>query len=189
MDQTTDFAQLLDGLRAGDPAAADEAYRRFGPYLRAAVRRRLNPVLRVRFDSIDFVQDVWASFLLLPLDRYAFDGATAFIAFLQRVASNKVVEAFRRRFETVKDAFAREMPIETRSDGRRQPLAATATPSQYAIAGETLEALLDRFPPGHRQIILRLREGYSNAEIARLANVSLTTVNRVIARLHELTGV
>jgi RNA polymerase sigma-70 factor (ECF subfamily) len=186
VDEAAEFGRLVDGLRARDPAAADELYRRYGPFIRTAVRRRLHPRLRSRFDSLDFVQDVWASFLTLPLDRYEFPTPAALLGFLQQVASNKVVETFRRRFRSDRDDVNREVPL----DGRPVPITAPGpTPSQFAIAREELDHLLDQLPPGHRQIVLRLREGYQLEDIARLAGVSKSTVNRVVRRLKELSGV
>src|SRR3954469_20772538 len=97
-------------LRAGDPGALDALYREYGPFVRAAVRRQLHPRLRTRFDSLDFVQDVWASFLAIPADRYAFDNPQALLAFLTRMAHHRVIEVFRQRFETQKNDITREQP-------------------------------------------------------------------------------
>jgi RNA polymerase sigma-70 factor (ECF subfamily) len=190
VNEATEFPALLAGLRAGDPNAVELLYRRYGPVLRAAVRRRLHPRLRTRFDSLDFVQDVWTSFLAIPADRYHFATHDDLLSFLSRVACNKVVEVLRQRFETRKDDATRELPIDAIPEpDRRQLTAPTATPSQWAIADEELERLLGKFPKGHRAIVLRLREGYSLEDIARMANVSAATVNRVVRRLKDITGV
>jgi len=190
VDDTGEFPQLVQRLRAGDPAAADALYRRYGPFLQAAVRRHLHPRLRTRYDSLDFVQDVWASFLALPPGRYTFDTPAALLGFLNRVAHRKVVEGFRRRFETQRDDVNREVPLDDpeveHPDG---PPARTATPSQYVVAGEELTRLLSHLPPGYRVIVERLREGYTLDDVARMAGVSRATVNRVVRRLKELTGV
>jgi RNA polymerase sigma-70 factor (ECF subfamily) len=188
VDDATEFSELLAGLRAGDPAAAGTLYGRYGPFIRAAVRRQLHPRLRARFDSLDFVQDVWVSFLAVPADRYTFDSPQALLGFLNRVAYNKVVEVFRRRFWTDREAITREEAADGANEVRGRILCPAGTPSQWAIAGEEWERLLSRFPAGHRAIVERLREGHSNQEVARMANVSLSTVNRVVRRLKELTG-
>src|SRR5438445_4058176 len=95
MDDAAEFGRLLGGLRSGDPGAADELYRRYGGFIRAAVRRQLHDRLRTRFDSLDFVQDVWVSLLAVPADRYTFDSPQALLVFLNRVAYRKVVDVFR----------------------------------------------------------------------------------------------
>jgi RNA polymerase sigma factor (sigma-70 family) len=184
----TEFTQILARLRAGDLAAAEALYRAYGPFLRVAVRRRLHPRLRARFDSLDFVQDVWASFLTLPADRYAFDTPQALLAFLNRVAHNKVTEVFRQRFGTQKDDVTREDPDGTRAAARDQLPSPGPTPSQWAVAGEAWERLLSRVPPGYWPILERLREGYTHEDIARMTNVSIATVNRIVRRLKDLTG-
>jgi RNA polymerase sigma-70 factor (ECF subfamily) len=185
MDDAAEFGRLVAGLRTGDPAAADELYRRYGGFIRAAVRRRLDNRLRTRFDSLDFVQDVWVALLAAPADRYTFDSPQALLGFLNRVAYRKVVDVFRQRFETQKADVTREQA----DGGELNPLRSPGpTPSQWAIAGEEWDRLLNRFPPGHRAVLERLREGHSNEEVARLTNLNLTTVNRVIRRLKDLTG-
>lgn len=188
MDELEEFRSLLKGVRDGDPAASAELCRRYGPFLRAAIRRQLHQQLRPRFDSLDFVQDVWASFLAIPAERYTFDSPSALVAFLTRVAHNKVVEVFRRRFNTERDAVRRECPADRDEAGADALPSRLATPSQWAIAGEQWERLLSQFPPGHRVIVERLREGHSNEDIARMANVSVSTVSRVVRRLKDLTG-
>src|SRR5262249_28333571 len=157
--------RLLTALRAGDPAARAEFYARYAPFIRAAVRRYLHPQLRSRFDSLDFVQDVWASFLALPSDRYTFATPQAVVRFLTRVAHNKVIEEFRRRFETQKHDITRELPAPP-DDNPEEPPSSIASPSQWAIAGEQWERLLSQIPPGHRVVVERLREGHNYEDIA-----------------------
>jgi DNA-directed RNA polymerase specialized sigma24 family protein len=186
VDELQEFRELLAGLRKGDPTAATELCRRYEPFIRAAVRRQLHYRLRALFDSLDFVQDVWASFLATPPDRYAFDSPQALLGFLKRVAHNKVVEVFRHRFETQKDDVTREVAAGDLPGGKEFP-SPSPTPSQWVIAEERWEQLLGHFAVGHRVILERLREGHNNEDIARMANVSLSTVNRVVRRLRDLT--
>jgi RNA polymerase sigma-70 factor (ECF subfamily) len=189
VDETTNFAALLRGLRDGDPLAAEVLYRRYGPVLKAAVRRRLHPRLRSHFDTLDFVHDVWASFLAIPEGRYRFGSDSDLAGFLRQVAYNKVIEILRKRFDSKKSNVDRELPIDAMpASVRKQLHSPSATPSQWAIADEELKRLLSRFSAGHRAIVLRLREGYSIRDIARMSNVSETTVARVVRRLKDLMG-
>lgn len=185
MNDEADFARLMAGLRAGDPAAVEAVARRYGPLLRTLVRRHLHPRLRPRLDSVDVVQDVWASFLGLPPDRLDFAHPGALVAFLKQVAYYRAVEVYRQRFETERDAITCETTGETRARAR----VCTPTPSMCVSAGEEWEQLVRQFPPAHRVILRRLREGHELADIAAMANVSLSTVSRVVKRLKELTGV
>jgi RNA polymerase sigma factor (sigma-70 family) len=186
-----EFPRLVERLRAGDPAAADTLYRQYAPGLRLAIRRRLHSHLRARFDSLDFVQDVWASFLALPPDRLTFDSPEALVGYLHRVAAHKVTDTTRREVgRDGKPAPVREVSLDGGpGDQPAHPTAGTATPSQWAIADEELDRLVRRLPAGYQEIVHRLREGYTQDDIARMANVSLRTVNRVVRRLKELTGV
>jgi RNA polymerase sigma-70 factor (ECF subfamily) len=184
-----DFPRLLAGLRAGDPTAAEAICRRYEPVLRAAIRRQLHPQLRARLDSVDIVQDVWASFLAIPPDRLTFDDPDALLAYLSQVAFHRVVEVFRKRFGTQKDDITREIPVEIVAGTHDQLPGPDPTPSTCVSAGEEWEHLVRQFPPGHQVILRRLREGHEYQDIARMANVSVSTVNRVVRRLKELTGV
>jgi RNA polymerase sigma-70 factor (ECF subfamily) len=184
VDDAAEFARLMAGLRAGDPAAVEAVARRYGPVLRAAVRRHLHPRLRDRLDSLDVVQDVWASFLGVPADRLSFENPAALLAYLKQVAYHRAVEVYRRRFETEKDAIVRE----TTGDPGRRAVAQTPTPSMCVAAGEEWERLVSQFPEAHRVILRRLREGHELEDIARMAGVSVSTVSRVVRRLKELSG-
>jgi RNA polymerase sigma-70 factor (ECF subfamily) len=187
VEETAAFPELIAGLRAGDPASVETLCRQYGPFIRAAVRRQLHPRLRTRFDSLDFVQDVWASFLAIPTERYTFDTPRALLAFLNRMAYHRVVDVFRQRFGTLKDDINREQAVSA-ANGSDQLRSPTPTPSQWVIAGEEWERLRGRFPEGQRVVLELLRDGHSYEDIARLANVSLSTVNRIVRRLKDLTG-
>jgi RNA polymerase sigma-70 factor (ECF subfamily) len=190
VDDASELSELLNGLRAGDPRAYDRLYQRYGAVIRAAVRRRLAPRLRCRFDSMDFVHDVWASIFAIPKEQLQFDSPEAMRGFLQKIAYNKVIEVFRQQFDTQKRDVTREVRLEPLELDRQTALPSpTATPSQWAIAGEEFERLLSQFPHGHRVIIERLRDGYSIEDIARLTKVSTSTVSRVVRRLKDITGV
>jgi RNA polymerase sigma-70 factor (ECF subfamily) len=187
VDELQEFRDLLAGLRRGDPDAAATLCRRYEPFLRATVRRRLHHRLRSVYDSVDFVQDVWTAFVAAPPDRYSFESPQALLRFLQKLAENKVAEEFRHRFETQKVDITREVPAADAAEGHEPP-SHEPTPSELAIAAERWEQLLGSLAPGHRVILERLREGHTNAEIANLTGVSLSTVNRVVRRLKELAG-
>jgi RNA polymerase sigma-70 factor (ECF subfamily) len=184
--ETATFLELIAGLRARDPASVEALCLRYAPFIRAAVRRQLHSGLRTRFDSLDFVQDVWVSFLAIPTERYTFDTPEALLAFLTRMAHNRVIEVFRQRFATQKNDITRERAMG--DDGAHQLRSPTATPSQWVIADEQWEQLRGRFSEGQRAILELLRDGHSYEDIARLANVSLSTVNRIVRRLKDLTG-
>src|SRR5579864_1112444 len=81
------FRSLLRRVLTGCPEAAEELHRDYGDHIIRVVRRRLPRRLRPKFDSVDFAQDVWASFFQAEHD---FKGPEHLMAFLTRVARTKV---------------------------------------------------------------------------------------------------
>ena len=189
MSDQTDFTALMDRVRAGEAGAYEELLARYGHEVRAAVRQRLHDRLRTQYDSLDFVQDVWASFIALEPGRYRFADQDALVGFLCRVARNKVVEVFRRRFTTRKSNITREesYPAEG-EDSRGGVPGREATPSQLAVAGERWADLMRRLPEGHRVVLERLREGHTHEEVAAMLDVNVRTVERIVRRLKDLCG-
>jgi RNA polymerase sigma factor (sigma-70 family) len=189
VDEGRVFRDLLARLRVGDPAAAVELQREYGPALRVIVRRHLDTRLRDWFDSIDFVQEVWAAVLTRSPDRLAVASPQELLALLTRVARDKVTDALRKHARQA-DGGGRGVRIGEleESEGEAGLVSRLPAPDEWAIAEEEWERLVDRLPPGYRVILERLREGCTHEDIARMANVSLSTVNRIVRRLKDLTG-
>lgn len=183
-DGDTAAAGLAARLTAGDPAALAVAYREWQRSLRSVVRRELHDGLRSRVDSLDFVQDVWVAFLnRRDGTRFATD-AQAF-AYLAAIARNKIIDLARQRGVGTKDDRALEAPIEAYEGGAARAAAASPTPSQFAMADEAFDRLLQSVPPSQRAIVECLRQGYTNEDISRLTNVCVRTVDRVVKRIKE----
>src|SRR5262245_7651335 len=105
MDQMlAEFEALMHRVRAGSPGAADELFERYGNSVRRVVRRWLHQPLRRHYDSTDFEQSVWASFFQGPADHGIFPTPEDLVAFLSRIAYNKVVDATRKRLGTGQDS-------------------------------------------------------------------------------------
>jgi RNA polymerase sigma-70 factor (ECF subfamily) len=184
-----EFRSLMDRVRTGEAGAYEELLTRYGEAVRRAVRRRLHDRLRSHYDSLDFVQDVWASFLAAAPGPDRFPDQAALVGYLCQVARNKVVEVFRRRFEGQKWAITREEspPPAARESGDgvagRDP-----TPSQFAVADERWAALVRPLPPVHRAVLERLRDGHTHQEVAALLNVSVRTVERIVRQAKDQCG-
>jgi RNA polymerase sigma-70 factor (ECF subfamily) len=184
----TDFGVLMGRVRAGEAGAYEEMLARYGDEVRAAVRRRLHDRLRTQYDSLDFVQDVWASFLALEPGRYRFDDQDELVGFLCRVARNKVVEVFRQRFATQRADVTREERLASGGGSAVGPAGREPTPSQFAVAGERWADLVRRLPAGQRAVLERLRDGHTHEEVAAMLNVSVRTVERIVRRIKDLCG-
>ena len=81
-----EFDRLMQGIREGSDEAMREFVGIYGKLILQAVRRWLCDNLRSKFDSADFVQNVWVTFFRKPLDQYAFDRSEALIAYLVTLA-------------------------------------------------------------------------------------------------------
>jgi RNA polymerase sigma factor (sigma-70 family) len=92
------FQAILEKIRAGDAAAAEEFVRTYEPYVRQVVRARLR-VIRLRrvTDSSDFCQAVMASFLIrITVGEYDLAGSVELKRLLGRMAVNKVIDVARK---------------------------------------------------------------------------------------------
>jgi RNA polymerase sigma-70 factor (ECF subfamily) len=176
---------LLDQVMSGCPEAAEQLQQQYGEYIVRAVRRRLPRTLRPRFDSIDFVQDVWASFFRAP--EHDFSSPEHLIAFLSRVAQNKVIDAAREGLQTIKRDTSREQPLALYEGGQQKQklFAREATPSETAIGDELWARLLKGQRPVYRQVLLMLRDGQTQEEVAEELKLSRKTVQRVLAQALE----
>jgi RNA polymerase sigma-70 factor (ECF subfamily) len=175
----------MQQVRAGSQEAAWELIERYGPHIQRAVRRRLHASLRSKFDSIDFVQSVWASFFTSRNQAVQFDTPESLIAFLAALARNKVVDEFRRRVQTEKHDITRERALHEDIDVSPESVPGPeATPSQVAVARERWNRLVDQQPEHYRQIIQLRFEGKTQEEIAREIGVNERTVRKILERLN-----
>ena len=175
------FSALLEQYHAGDPDAMSELYTTYNDVIRNAVRRRLPQRLRQEFDSLDFTQDVWASFCALPEEKYRFADQDAFEGYLGQMAYNKVLQRFRNRNAARQYGQTQEEALD--------PIASSdPTPSQWAIAGERWADISSKLPPSHLAIVKRIREGYSRQEVADMAGITIRTVTRILGRIQRDCG-
>src|SRR5205823_2591469 len=139
------FRALMQRALEGSTEAAKELETKYRDYIIRAVRQRLSRDLRPKFDSIDFVQDVWASFYRAPARE--FESPEHFIAFLTRVAQNKVIDATRGGMYTLKRDVSRERPLVDPAADQPSPVfARDGTPSELAIGHEVWEQMLQDQP-------------------------------------------
>jgi RNA polymerase sigma-70 factor (ECF subfamily) len=160
------FEAILEGARAGDPAAVEELHRRFAPAVFARVRSRQPLALRRWYDTADIGQSVFLE-VLRDLPRFEDRGEQAFRHWLYVKAENKVrmklrkdVGPGKRRWQAPLEAY----DATARGDG---PVTAASAREERARLERALKAL----EPAQRNLIqLRTRDGLSYADMAeRLA--------------------
>src|SRR5437763_11538948 len=98
-DTPSAFQELLRQARAGSEEAARAIVERYGKPILMIVRRRLNRQLRRLYDSTDFTQMVWADFFTRAIKERTFQDPRELVAFLDRLASNKLIDAHRQHLE------------------------------------------------------------------------------------------
>jgi RNA polymerase sigma factor (sigma-70 family) len=184
-----DFTRLLDAWRAGSRAALGELLTRYSDPVRAAIRNRLNDRLRSEYDSLDFVQEVWAAVAEIQPDEFTFPTQDALVGFLVQVARNKVIDTCRRRLNTQGYAKTREQALVRAADGATLPIPGTdPTPSQWAVAAERWSEIVADLPPLHVAVMERLRDGYTQVEVAAMTGMTDRTVRRIVARAQRVLG-
>src|SRR5262249_19172588 len=146
--------------------AAQELLDRYGNHILRIVRRRLSRDLRSKFDSVDFVQAVWASFFADDPRERQFDCPDALIAFLVTIAQNKVISTVRKHLMTRRHNVNRERRFDNPTILDELAPGREPTPSQVAIANDEWRRMLTDLPANYQRILVLLREGRSHKDIA-----------------------
>ena len=167
---------LLERLTRGETEAAGEVFLTFEPVLRTMVRRWLTPRLRVKFESMDVVQSVWADVLDdFRESRCRFNDRDHLRAYLARVTYNHFVNNCRQNSR----AIERERPF----SGDEPPVLVTSDqprPSELAQADELWRMLMDLCPAPHRELLTLKRQGFGLAEIAARTGLHESSVRRIL---------
>lgn len=168
-------ADLLNRVRAHDPAALAELYDRYAPRLYAYLYRRLGDQALAE----DLVSEVFVRALeALRRDRFA---RTALQAWLYRLAHNRLIDYYRQ------NGLAAPLPLdESAPAGDDVPAAAAAATAQADV-----RAALLRLTAEQQQIItLRFGEGLSAPAVAAVLGKPETAIrslqHRALAALRRL---
>jgi RNA polymerase sigma-70 factor (ECF subfamily) len=131
-EREDEWTGLMRLAISGDSAAYHRLLKAITPVLRAAARRGLARAGQSIDQSEDIVQEI---LLAVHLKRHTWDAEAPFAPWLFAIASNKLIDALRRRGRRIFvniDDFA-----ETLAD---QPAAETASPAEVAAQLQTLPA-------------------------------------------------
>ncbi len=164
---------LLERLSGGDPAAAEEVFRSYEPYLRMVVRRQLPAWLRPKFDSLDVVQSVWADLLEgFRAGGWRFTDTAHLTAFLVKVTQNRFVDRLRQQQRAADDRALLD---------KEQALAEPAPrPSETAQAEDLWQQMLALCPPGQQEVLRLRRDGCRIDEIAERTGMHASSVRRIL---------
>lgn len=164
---------LVQRLRAGEPAALEEAYRRHG----ASVYRLCLRTLGRAADAEDAVQEVF----LKVLERArSFAGESRLATWLHSVAVNTCLHRLERERLRGAEGLPPEGGPPARADDDPEARASSAEER------EGLERLLARLSPEHRvALVLREVEGLAYRDIAAALSIPVGTVMSRLARARE----
>jgi RNA polymerase sigma-70 factor (ECF subfamily) len=166
----------IDRLNHGDPEAIERVFVAYEPYLRIAVRRRLNRRLRPKVDSADIVQSVFADVVGGIRDGgWQFDGRAQLQAFLRRIAWRRLADRCKKHAP----ALEREQPLADMPPAR-VPASDQPRPSQVAQGREYWETVLRSCPPAHHEIVRLRATGYRLGEIAARTGLHEGSVRRIL---------
>lgn len=181
----TDLTRILLEAQNGDQTAWEALFRECYPKVRRVVRRRLDRSMRSLYDSTDFASDVMKS-LAANLDQLSFPSVESLIAFLSRVAEQKVIDEYRRQHTLKRDVKrVRRLSSDDPDSPQVQLPSGEPTASQFAQANEVHQRLLDRHDETERRIIRLKQQGYSNADIADQTGWNIRKVQRFLQNLHN----
>ena len=189
-----EFKELMRRARENDSQAVGELLCLFEHEIRLVVRHTLPKLLRVRYDSMDFVQSVYQSivsdWVISPVRN--FETEVQILTYLKTTAKNKVLEKFRQETLSQKHDIRRVAGTIIRSGsadpteaGIAEPASTDPSPSQHAIAQDVLDQLT-RGRPAVDRVILNLRqEGLTFEEIAQRVGLSERSVRRKLSELES----
>jgi RNA polymerase sigma factor (sigma-70 family) len=183
IDSAPDLKMLLQQVRAGSSDAAWQLIDLYWPHIYRVVHRRMDSRLRSGFDSEDFVQAVWLSFFKDPGKIHSFESSGQLIAYLVRMANNKILEEHRRNLALKRNNSKQPTSLDDSNIDRNSIVSRRPSPSAVAIVRERWNQLLAG-QPRHYMEIVRLRTmGAKTSEIASQVNMDSRSVRKVIDRL------
>lgn len=184
---------ILRAAQSGEAQSVQDLVEHLAPYIRMTVRRRLPRLLRRRFDSEDFVQAVWSSFLTDEglLDKFA--EVQDLRRYLGGAAANKVLMAIRSHIETE----ARNMKLEVSFDEARssedrnntaEPVSNSPGPASEVMASDLRSTRIAKLPRQVQELLRLKEEGHTNEQVAQELGISKRSVERGLAKLREVLG-
>lgn len=187
MASETKWAELTDEeLAARCPehiaGCMDELVQRYDQRVKDCARR----MSLDRQDAEDVVQEI---FLRMVSSLPRFQGKSAFATWMYRLSHNTCIDAFRkgvresgRRITTVPRDEAEDL-LERMESGFGDPETELDATIQECYLGQALQSL----PEGYREIVrLRLGEGRSNEQVARLLGTTVDSVKSKLRRARKL---
>ncbi|HZU35655.1 MAG TPA: sigma-70 family RNA polymerase sigma factor [Gemmataceae bacterium] len=184
---STETRRLLDQVRTSQPGAVDRLLTHYRRYLRQLIALRLDPQLRARVDPSDVVQETQME-AVRRLDDYLAKEPLPFRLWLRQLAHDRLLMLRRQHVKAARRAVGRELAL---PDGSSIQLAAQllesgSTPSeQYTrqeLSQRVQQALAQLPDPDRELLLMRNFEGLSNAEVAKVLDITPATASQRYGR-------
>jgi RNA polymerase sigma-70 factor (ECF subfamily) len=192
MDTTNDDRALLECAARGDESALRTLLKRFGPDARRRIQGKIGSKYQALIDEDDVMQVTYLEAFLHAETLRARD-ATAFIAWLARIAENALRDAIRGLKRQKRPDRAKRVQAAAGADSGVVLLEqlgwTTTTPSRQVAredARRCLEAAMSRLPDDYAAVVRLVDlEGHATGDAASRLQRSVGAVCMLRARAHD----
>ncbi len=163
----TSIRELLERVRHGDAAAAEELVRTYEPEVRRAIRVRMTDSrMRRLIDSIDICQSVLAGFFVrTAAGQYDIQTPEELLRLLTTMARNRVIDWARRTQAERRDG-RREVPLEDEQGRGPQIAVGGPSPASVLVNRELIEQVRSRLSAEELRVMEQRADGMGWNEIA-----------------------
>lgn len=184
------FGQLVTRVRGGDHEAWDEFHRLYEPKLRSVIRNKLRIAdgrVRNIYDTCDFSSELWR-LLWVRLPVIQIRNEEDLFSFMTDLAKKKIIDISRKQHAQKRDS-KRQRLLDYDAEGATstQLKSHEPTPSQYAMAEETLDKLEreSKALNDDSALILQLksRQNLTNHEVSEATGMDMRKVQRLLKKL------
>ncbi len=170
-----------------DPRAVQDLFDQYVGAVFTVIRAKMNPTMRSANDSEDFLQKTRMKLALGNFEDKDFETPQAFLAYMCRVAEREVQQVKRQHARCTEGWVNQEKPLAQLSAAELERVLDKAPDAcAVQIAEDRWQRALAALPPVYRYIALKLRDGFTQIEIAKELELCERTVGRAIKKLREL---
>lgn len=182
-NENSEFRKVIERVCAGSEEATWDLIDTYGPHIQRVIRRRLNQRMRSKFDSLDFVQMVWASIFAEREKMAGFTEPDDLIRYLATLAQRKLLQESRRRLKHQKHNVGRERALNPEAEDETAYVRKSDTPSQIVMAKDRLEVMMRERSDRDRQVVDLRMQGLTFVEIGEKLGIHERTAREVIEKL------
>jgi DNA-directed RNA polymerase specialized sigma24 family protein len=180
------FNELFVKARSGSPAAVQAFFDAHAKEILHAIRMRIDSDARAELDSDDILQRARIKLHIFKLEEKFFQSAEDFLAYMIVTAQREVQQVKRKHFRQTEGNRNRKRSIETLSEEEVQKLVDPAPGCQVvAMAEEEWTCAVASLPLVYRFIVIRLRQGFTQKEIATELKICERTVGWAVKMLAD----